>query len=239
MDLEQLKTQKVMPSVKTDWDCFSELLSDGNIPVGSLIRIKGSPGCGKTTYALQLADNIQASNPDLRVHFVSLEMDPAPLKRMLDRLEIKHLNSFLFEHKHYVAALAPGSVFIIDSLDALARTLGMDFPTQDLAIDFETKKKEGTTFVVIHHNTKSGTSNTGANAFRQIDDILINMTADGTGTVAISTTQKNRNPGTTQEILANLTDGGFVPKQDIFTMLSEQVQPLIANAFKKVKSFFA
>ena len=166
--------------------------SEPGLPAGATVLISGSPGGGKSTLSLYMAD---ASANALIMHGEERER---MVKKRWDRLKLKS-DPLLVKLKESELALshmaeAAASVVVADSVQCLTFEGGRRHDDQMVAVEMlcAAAHNSDTSLILVNHTTKDGKSHAGAQGLAHIVDVHIHVTVNAhKGTRALEV-RKNR-----------------------------------------------
>lgn len=190
----------------------------GGIVAGSLVLIGGSPGIGKSTIAIQIADNL--SRRGARVLYISGEESERQIKMRGERLGLQADNLFLLPETNLQAILAeteklrPNFV-IVDSIqtvfsERIGSAPGSVSQVRDVAGQFMMFAKQTATPVFITgHVTKDG-SIAGPKTLEHIVDTVLYFEGDRHHNHRIIRATKNRFGAANEIGVFEMTGAGLV-----------------------------
>ncbi len=218
---------------------FDEVLGGGIVP-GSLVLLGGDPGIGKSTLALQLANNIAASESgsksDSSVLYVSGEESAQQIKLRSGRLFVGADIAILTETDldvviSAIAATQP-KVAIIDSIQTLnsqsvngvvGGVSQLSFVTNSL---MRLAKEQHTAIILIGHVTKEGML-AGPKTIEHMVDVVLYLEGDRYSNFRMLRTSKNRFGSVGEVGIFDMTESGLVEVPNPSAMfLEHRDQPL-------------
>jgi len=191
----------------------------GGIVAGSLVLIGGSPGIGKSTIVLQMADKLGRNGT--RVLYVSGEESERQIKMRGERLGVAAGNLFLLPETNLQAILTetdklkPDFV-IVDSIqtvftDAVESAPGSVSQVREVSAQFMTFAKQTATPVFLTgHVTKEG-SIAGPKTLEHIVDTVLYFEGDRHHNHRIIRAAKNRFGAANEIGVFEMTNSGLVP----------------------------
>src|SRR3982751_5162100 len=204
--------------VPTGIEEFDRVLG-GGIVAGSLVLIGGSPGIGKSTIVIQIADNL--SRDGGKVLYVSGEESERQIKMRGERLGLSADNLFLLPEtnlQNIVAEtekLRPDFV-IVDSIqtifsDKIESAPGSVSQVRDVAGRFMMfAKQTGTPVFLTGHVTKEG-SIAGPKTLEHIVDTVLYFEGDRHHNHRIIRATKNRFGAANEIGVFEMTNAGLIP----------------------------
>jgi len=196
---------------------FDRVLGGGIVP-GSLILIGGSPGIGKSTIVLQMADKLSRNGG--KVLYISGEESERQIKMRGERLGLEADNLFLLPETNLEALLAeterhkPDFV-IVDSIqtvfsEKLESAPGSVSQVREVASAFMIfAKQTGTPVFLIGHVTKEG-SIAGPKALEHIVDTVLYFEGDRHHNHRIIRATKNRFGAANEIGIFEMTNNGLI-----------------------------
>ena len=190
----------------------------GGIVAGSLVLIGGSPGIGKSTIVMQMADKLGRNGT--KVLYVSGEESERQIKMRGERLGVEAQNLFLLPETNLQAILAetdklrPDFV-IVDSIqtvfsDQIESAPGSVSQVRDVAAQFMTfAKKTATPVFLTGHVTKEG-SIAGPKTLEHIVDTVLYFEGDRHHNHRIIRATKNRFGAANEIGIFEMTNSGLV-----------------------------
>lgn len=190
----------------------------GGIVAGSLVLIGGSPGIGKSTIVIQIADNL--SRNDTKVLYVSGEESERQIKMRGERLGLRAENLFLLPETNLQAILAetdklrPDFV-IVDSIqtvfsEKIESAPGSVSQVRDVAGQLMIfAKQTGTPVFITGHVTKEG-SIAGPKTLEHIVDTVLYFEGDRHHNHRIIRATKNRFGAANEIGVFEMTNTGLV-----------------------------
>ncbi|MGB4847891.1 MAG: DNA repair protein RadA, partial [Saprospiraceae bacterium] len=200
-------------------DSELERVLGGGIVPGSLILMAGEPGAGKSTLCLQLA-----SNPSLRILYISGEESASQIKMRAQRLNIKGDNCHILAEtdlNKIIEAIVniQSGIVIIDSVQTMyspelesvpgsvSQIRECSYRLQQLA------KQTGITIIMVGHITKEGDI-AGPKLMEHIVDVVLHLEGDRQYHLRLLRCIKNRF-GSTREIgIYEMKGLGLVPVEN-------------------------
>ncbi len=191
----------------------------GGIVAGSLVLIGGSPGIGKSTLILEVADNL--SQKDAKVLYVSGEESERQIKMRGERLGVNAENLYLLPETNLENILAeidklkPDYV-IVDSIqtvfsEKIESAPGSVSQVREVAGAFMIFAKQvGTPVFLIGHVTKDG-SIAGPKALEHIVDTVLYFEGDRHHNHRIIRATKNRFGAANEIGIFEMTNEGLKP----------------------------
>ena len=191
----------------------------GGIVAGSLVLIGGSPGIGKSTIVLQMADKLGRNGA--KVLYISGEESERQIKMRGQRLGVEAENLFLLPETNLQSILAetdklrPDFV-IVDSIqtvfsDQIESAPGSVSQVRDVAAQFMMfAKQTGTPVFLTGHVTKEG-SIAGPKTLEHIVDTVLYFEGDRHHNHRIIRATKNRFGAANEIGVFEMTNTGLVP----------------------------
>ena len=191
----------------------------GGIVAGSLVLVGGSPGIGKSTIVIQMADKLSASGA--KVLYVSGEESERQIKMRGERLGLNAENLFLLPETNLENILAeterlkPNFV-IVDSIQTvfsenIESAPGSVSQVREVAGQFMMfAKQTGTPVFLIGHVTKEG-SIAGPKALEHIVDTVLYFEGDRHHNHRIIRATKNRFGAANEIGIFEMTNEGLTP----------------------------
>jgi DNA repair protein RadA/Sms len=191
----------------------------GGIVAGSIVLIGGSPGIGKSTIVLQMADKLGRNGA--KVLYVSGEESERQIKMRGQRLGVEAVNLFLLPETNLQSILAetdklrPDFV-IVDSIqtvfsDQIESAPGSVSQVRDVAAQFMMFAKQTATPVFLTgHVTKEG-SIAGPKTLEHIVDTVLYFEGDRHHNHRIIRATKNRFGAANEIGVFEMTNTGLVP----------------------------
>jgi DNA repair protein RadA/Sms len=191
----------------------------GGIVAGSLVLIGGSPGIGKSTIIIQIADKL--SQNDKKVLYVSGEESERQIKMRGERLGLNAENLFLLPETNLEAILneidrLKPDYIIVDSIqtvfsEKLESAPGSVSQVREVAGQFMIFAKQTATPVfLIGHVTKEG-SIAGPKALEHIVDTVLYFEGDRHHNHRIIRATKNRFGAANEIGVFEMTSAGLIP----------------------------
>jgi DNA repair protein RadA/Sms len=191
----------------------------GGIVAGSLVLIGGSPGIGKSTIVLQIADKLSLSG--IKVLYVSGEESERQIKMRGERLGIDAENLFLLPETNLQSILAETEklrpdLIIVDSIqtvfsEKIESAPGSVSQVRDVAGQFMMfAKQTGTPVFLTGHVTKEG-SIAGPKTLEHIVDTVLYFEGDRHHNHRIIRATKNRFGAANEIGVFEMTNAGLVP----------------------------
>ncbi len=191
----------------------------GGIVAGSLVLIGGSPGIGKSTIIIQIADKL--SREDKKVLYVSGEESERQIKMRGERLGLNAENLFLLPETNLEAILneidrLKPDYIIVDSIqtvfsEKLESAPGSVSQVREVAGQFMIFAKQTATPVfLIGHVTKEG-SIAGPKALEHIVDTVLYFEGDRHHNHRIIRATKNRFGAANEIGVFEMTNAGLIP----------------------------
>ena len=191
----------------------------GGIVAGSLVLIGGSPGIGKSTIVLQMADRLGRTGA--KVLYISGEESERQIKMRGQRLGVEAENLFLLPETNLQAILAETDklrpdVVIVDSIqtvfsDQIESAPGSVSQVRDVAAQFMMFAKQTATPVFLTgHVTKEG-SIAGPKTLEHIVDTVLYFEGDRHHNHRIIRATKNRFGAANEIGVFEMTSTGLVP----------------------------
>jgi DNA repair protein RadA/Sms len=196
---------------------FDRVLGGGIVP-GSLVLIGGSPGIGKSTIVIQMADKLSRAGG--KVLYISGEESERQIKMRGERLGLEADNLFLLPETNLetllaeTERLAPGFV-IVDSIqtvfsERLESAPGSVSQVREAAAQFMIfAKQTGTPVFLIGHVTKEG-SIAGPKALEHIVDTVLYFEGDRHHNHRIIRATKNRFGAANEIGVFEMTNAGLI-----------------------------
>ncbi len=209
---------------------FDEVLGGGIVP-GSLVLLGGDPGIGKSTLALQLANNIASG-----VLYVSGEESAQQIKLRSSRLSVSADISILTETDldvviSAIAATSP-KVAIIDSIQTLnsqsvngvvGGVSQLSFVTNSL---MRLAKEQHIAIILIGHVTKEGML-AGPKTIEHMVDVVLYLEGDRYSSFRMLRTSKNRFGSVGEVGIFDMQESGLIEVPNPSAMfLEHRDQPL-------------
>jgi len=197
---------------------FDRVLGGGIVP-GSLVLIGGSPGIGKSTIVIQMADKLSRGGG--KVLYISGEESERQIKMRGERLGLEADNLYLLPETNLEAILGeterlkPDFV-IVDSIqtvfsEKLESAAGSVSQVREVASGFMIfAKQTGTPVFLIGHVTKEG-SIAGPKALEHIVDTVLYFEGDRHHNHRIIRATKNRFGAANEIGIFEMTNSGLVP----------------------------
>ncbi len=191
----------------------------GGIVAGSLVLIGGSPGIGKSTIVMQMADRL--STLGSKVLYVSGEESERQIKMRGERLGVAAENLYLLPETNLQAilgvaeSLSPDLV-IVDSIqtvfsDQIESAPGSVSQVRDVASQFmHLAKKSSTPVFLTGHVTKEG-SIAGPKTLEHIVDTVLYFEGDRHHNHRIIRATKNRFGAANEIGVFEMTNAGLIP----------------------------
>lgn len=190
----------------------------GGIVAGSLVLIGGSPGIGKSTIVLQMADKL--SRADVKVLYISGEESERQIKMRGERLGLGAENLFLLAETNLQAILAEidklrPDLVIVDSIqtvfsERIESAPGSVSQVRDVAAQFMMFAKQTATPVFLTgHVTKEG-SIAGPKTLEHIVDTVLYFEGDRHHNHRIIRATKNRFGAANEIGVFEMTNAGLV-----------------------------
>lgn len=187
----------------------------GQIDKNSLILIHATPGTGKTTFALELLNNLVTHN-NYNHKVFSYEEAPALLAKHIARIKAEQLLWFEFEDYNFPTN---ESLILLDSVDEWAQKQNTkNYPDIEIANKLYELKKNHACIIAIQHTNKLGKP-TGSAAFSRVSDINIYLKRTKEGYIQAEIT-KNRFSSTTTTKL-EMTKSGIILLKSPWQKLAE------------------
>ncbi len=220
--LEEIREprNRLMP---TGFHAFDQLFS-GGLPRGALILLGGEPGVGKSTFAMQIAGKLKASEKE-PVLYVSGEESPYQIKKRASRLDLEE-NHFLIYADPVVenilnqCAERKPLFTIIDSIQTIhSRDIPSETgsPNQIKAAAhkiLEEQKRLNLTTLIIGQITKDGQI-AGPKMLEHLVDTVFYLESHKEQNIRLLRLRKNRF-GPAQELcLFKMRDSGLFPIDNI------------------------
>ncbi|MEZ5426034.1 MAG: DNA repair protein RadA [Pyrinomonadaceae bacterium] len=191
----------------------------GGIVAGSLVLIGGSPGIGKSTIIIQIADRL--SQTDKQVLYISGEESERQIKMRGERLGLNAENLFLLPETNLEAILTEierlkPDYIIVDSIQTVfSQTIesapGSVSQVREVAGQFMILAKSTATPVfLIGHVTKEG-SIAGPKALEHIVDTVLYFEGDRHHNHRIIRATKNRFGAANEIGVFEMTNQGLIP----------------------------
>jgi DNA repair protein RadA/Sms len=191
----------------------------GGIVAGSLVLIGGSPGIGKSTIIIQIADKL--SRLDAKVLYVSGEESERQIKMRGERLGLNAENLFLLPETNLEAILneidrLKPDYIIVDSIqtvfsEKLESAPGSVSQVREVAGQFMIfAKSTATPVFLIGHVTKEG-SIAGPKALEHIVDTVLYFEGDRHHNHRIIRATKNRFGAANEIGVFEMTNAGLIP----------------------------
>lgn len=191
----------------------------GGIVAGSLVLIGGSPGIGKSTIVLQMADKLVSSG--LKVLYISGEESERQIKMRGERLGISADNLFLLPETNLENIIAESErlqadVLIVDSVqtvfsERIESAPGSVSQVREVAGSMMVLAKQtGRPIFLIGHVTKEG-SIAGPKTLEHIVDTVIYFEGDRHHNHRIVRATKNRFGAANEIGIFEMTATGLVP----------------------------
>jgi DNA repair protein RadA/Sms len=203
--------------VSTGIEEFDRVLG-GGVVAGSLVLIGGSPGIGKSTIVIQIADNL--SRGGAKVLYVSGEESERQIKMRGERLGLRADNLFLLPETNLQAILSEieklrPDLVIVDSIqtvfsDKIESAPGSVSQVRDVSGQFMMFAKQTATPVFITgHVTKEG-SIAGPKTLEHIVDTVLYFEGDRHHNHRIIRATKNRFGAANEIGVFEMTNTGLV-----------------------------
>lgn len=191
----------------------------GGIVAGSLVLIGGSPGIGKSTIVMQMADQLGRNGAN--VLYVSGEESDRQIKMRGERLGVRAANLYLLPETNLQAILTHADrlkpdFLIVDSIqtvfsDQIESAPGSVSQVRDVAAQFMTFAKSTATPVFLTgHVTKEG-SIAGPKTLEHIVDTVLYFEGDRHHNHRIIRATKNRFGAANEIGVFEMTNSGLVP----------------------------
>ncbi len=205
ISLEEVEAEKIN-RITTKIAELDRVLGGGIVP-GSTILLGGNPGIGKSTLALQLANNLQLSGH--KTLYISGEESYQQIKLRADRLLLDRKDILLssetnLENILEIVSTHKAEIAIIDSIQTIS-TDELESPPGSIGQIRECGakltafgKSTGTSFIVIGHVTKEGAI-AGPKVLEHLVDTVVYFEGAKGNTYRIIRTMKNRF-GSTNEV---------------------------------------
>lgn len=202
----------------TGIDEFDRVLG-GGIVAGSLVLIGGSPGIGKSTIVLQIADRL--SQKDIKVLYVSGEESERQIKMRGERLGIDAENLFLLPETNLQSILVETEklrpdLVVVDSIqtvfsEKIESAPGSVSQVRDVSGQFMMfAKQTGTPVFLTGHVTKEGAI-AGPKTLEHIVDTVLYFEGDRHHNHRIIRATKNRFGAANEIGVFEMTNSGLVP----------------------------
>jgi len=191
----------------------------GGIVAGSLVLIGGSPGIGKSTIVMQMADRLGKNGT--KVLYVSGEESERQIKMRGERLGVAAENLFLLPETNLQAILAETEklkpdFLIVDSIqtvfsDQIESAPGSVSQVREVAAQFmHFAKQTATPVFLTGHVTKEG-SIAGPKTLEHIVDTVLYFEGDRHHNHRIIRATKNRFGAANEIGIFEMTNSGLVP----------------------------
>lgn len=193
------------PRVSTGIKSVDEVLGGGLVP-GSVILISGDPGIGKSTFLLQIANEIARHN---RVMYVSAEESKQQVRMRAERLGMTSPN-MLLDSEHNISTIQSRlaehdvSFVVVDSIQAVFHPDVTSAPgsvsqvRESAGALVTAAKSKDICMIVVGHVTKDGTI-AGPRVLEHMVDVVLHFEGDRSRQLRILRAVKNRF-GSTHEI---------------------------------------
>jgi predicted ATP-dependent serine protease len=184
--------KSILDPIKTD-TVIDELFSySKGIMPATVGMIPGESGVGKTTLVLKLLGMVKDANPDMKIVFVSSEMNQIHIFKYKQRINFEKLDVCMlsesdFPEEELTNVLKQGwDLVLIDSLaDTINKLRNQKGYTANVAESKllslmdevrrgENEENKFTSFLCTHHMTKSG-SYTGSTNLKHMTDYMMNL----------------------------------------------------------------
>jgi len=194
-------------------DSELDLVLGGGIVPGSLVLIGGSPGVGKSTLMLKLANNVNK-----KVLYIAGEESPSQIKLRADRLNVKNDNLFIMPEivtENIIEEIKKGyELVIVDSIQTIYSQNLQSAPgsvSQVREATFElmrVAKETKTPIFIIGHITKEG-SIAGPRVLEHMVDTVLYFEGDTSKELRILRSFKNRFGSTSEIGIFEMTKDGL------------------------------
>jgi DNA repair protein RadA/Sms len=194
-------------------DSELDLVLGGGIVPGSLVLIGGSPGVGKSTLMLKLANNVNK-----KVLYIAGEESPSQIKLRADRLNVKNDNLFIMPEivtENIIEEIKKGyELVIVDSIQTIYSQNLQSAPgsvSQVREATFELMriaKETKTPIFIIGHITKEG-SIAGPRVLEHMVDTVLYFEGDTSKELRILRSFKNRFGSTSEIGIFEMTKDGL------------------------------
>ncbi len=209
-----------------------DLVLGGGLVEGSLTLLAGSPGVGKSTLLLQIANQISKSQKSL---YVSGEENLSQIKLRVKRLKLNldclflnetNLENILYHvHKNKIKFLIIDSIQTTNSQEQASAfgTVGQIKTVTMLLMDFA--NKNNITIIIVGHITKDGDI-AGPKMLEHMVDTVIYLELEKDSNIRILQSAKNRFGSIEQIGLLHLLEDGF---HDVMQTTLNYMQPQDIN----------
>lgn len=194
---------------------FDRVLGGGFVP-GQVILLAGSPGIGKSTLLLQLANYYKKS-----IYYICGEESPAQVKQRMDRLKINSNNLFFIENtdietiNHSISNISD-SLIILDSINSSFSSKYKSYPGSISNIRecsqllTNTAKKNNLNLILVGQINKDGDI-AGPKSLEHIVDTVLNLEGDSNYSFRVLRSQKNRYGSINETGIFLMTEKGMEP----------------------------
>lgn len=211
---------KDIPRIKTNIQELDRVLGGGIVP-GSVILIGGSPGVGKSTLALQFANNIRNKGSIL---YISGEESAAQSRLRADRLGAISKSVYILSETNLSLILQQidnlnPCVVIIDSIQVI---YSPDYPSSAGSVGqvrecagrlVNLAKSKGISIILIGHVTKEGVI-AGPRVLEHLVDTVLYFEGDRFTQFRILRAVKNRFGSTNEIGIFEMLQGGLIEIQN-------------------------
>ncbi len=218
--------------LETDWPEVNRLFGGGLVP-GSLILLGGEPGAGKSTFLLQMADQLAVRYG--KVLYVSAEESLTQVKMRARRLGLNAPQLFLYAEEEVENIIAEAErlnpvALIIDSVQTVKGADTTGFPGSPAQVREVVQallgfvKGRGMICFLVGHITKSGLL-AGPKLIEHMVDVVLSFEGDRRFAYRVLRVAKNRFGSTQEIVLLNLGEKGLTPVQNPSAFLLAERRP--------------